>query len=92
MHPINVALFRRHGFGELIVTQIPNAPKHACDREFARRCYRASIRHRPLLLKTYFRLGWAMLPTGVSQRLSPMLSPGLRRSLSGPPFLEERTQ
>ena len=62
------------------------------DREFARRCYRASIRHRPLLLKTYFRLGWAMLPTGVSQRLSPMLSPGLRRSLSGPPFLEERTQ
>jgi glycosyltransferase involved in cell wall biosynthesis len=62
------------------------------DREFARQCYRASIRHRPLLLKTYFRLGWAMLPTGVSQRLSPMLSPGLRRSLSGPPFLEERTQ
>ena len=62
------------------------------DREFARRCYRASIRHRPLLLKTYFRLGWAMLPTGVSQRLSPMLSPGLRRSLSGPPFMEQRTQ
>jgi glycosyltransferase involved in cell wall biosynthesis len=62
------------------------------DREFARRCYRASIRHRPLWLKTYFRLGWAMLPTGVSQRLSPMLSPGLRRSLSGPPFMEERTQ
>ena len=62
------------------------------DREFARRCYRASIRHRPLWLKTYFRLGWAMLPTGVSRRLSPMLSPGLRRSLSGPPFLEERTQ
>ena len=62
------------------------------DREFARRCYRASIRHRPRWLKTYFRLGWAMLPTGVSQRLSPMLSPGLRRSLSGPPFMEERTQ
>ena len=62
------------------------------DREFARRCYRASIRHRPRWLKTYFRLGWAMLPTGVSRRLSPMLSPGLRRSLSGPPFLEERTQ
>jgi glycosyltransferase involved in cell wall biosynthesis len=62
------------------------------DREFARRCYRASIRHRPLWLKTYFRLGWAMLPTGISRQLSPMLSPGLRRSLSGPPFLEERTQ
>ena len=62
------------------------------DREFARRCYRASIRHRPLWLKTYFRLGWAMLPAHVSRRLSPILSPGLRRSLSGPPFLEERTQ
>jgi hypothetical protein len=24
--------------------------------------------------------------------LSPMLAPGLRRSLSGPPFLEERPQ
>ncbi len=62
------------------------------DREFARQCYRASIRHRRWWLKTYFRLGWAMLPTGVSQRLSPMLSAGMRRSLAGPPFLEERTQ
>jgi hypothetical protein len=62
------------------------------DRGFVRRCYRASIRHRPLWLKIYFQLGWAMLPTGVSQLLSPMLSPGLRRSLSGPPFLEQRTQ
>ena len=62
------------------------------DREFARRCYRASIRRRPLWLKTHFRLGWAMLPIGVSRFLSPMLSPGLRRSLSGPPFVEGRAQ
>ena len=53
---------------------------------FARRCYRASIRYRPLRLKTYFRLGWAMLPAEVSRWLSPMLAPRLRRSLAGPPF------
>ncbi len=65
---------------------------HDGNRGFARRCYRASIRYRPLMLKTYCRLGWAMLPGKVAQRLSPMLSPGLRRSLSGPPVLEERPQ
>jgi glycosyltransferase involved in cell wall biosynthesis len=59
---------------------------HEGNRGFARRCYRASLRYRPLTLKTYFRLGWAMLPAKVAQRLSPMLSPRLRRSLSGPPF------
>ena len=63
---------------------------HQGDRTLARRCYRASIRYRPLMLKTYFRLGWAMLPTKVTGTLSAMLSPGLRRSLSGPPVLEER--
>jgi glycosyltransferase involved in cell wall biosynthesis len=61
---------------------------HEGNRGYARRCYRASIGHRPLWLKTWFRLGWAMLPTTVSRRLSPMLSPSLHRSLSGPPFME----
>jgi glycosyltransferase involved in cell wall biosynthesis len=67
---------------------------HEGDRTLARRCYRASLRYRPLTLKTYFRLGWAMLPAKVAQRLSPMLSPRLRRSLSGPPFhgLPQRPQ
>jgi glycosyltransferase involved in cell wall biosynthesis len=65
---------------------------HAGDHQYARRCYRASIRYRPFWLKTYFRIGWAMLPATVSRRLGPMLSPPLRRSLSGPPFLEERRQ
>jgi glycosyltransferase involved in cell wall biosynthesis len=65
---------------------------HEGDREFARRCYVASLRHRPRWWKTYFRLGWAMLPGAVSQLLSQMLPTGLRRSLSGPPFLEERTE
>jgi hypothetical protein len=65
---------------------------HDGNRGFAGRCYRASIRYRPLMLKTYCRLGWAMLPGKVAQRLSPMLSPGLRRSLTGPPVLEERPQ
>ncbi len=65
---------------------------HQNDRAFARRCYLASIRHRPLTLKTYFRLGWAMLPGKAAQMLSPMFPPGLRRSLSGPPVLEERRQ
>ena len=67
---------------------------HDGNRGFARRCYRASISYRPLMLKTYFRLGWAMLPAKVANRLSPMLSPGLRRSLSGPPFhgLSDHTQ
>jgi glycosyltransferase involved in cell wall biosynthesis len=59
---------------------------HEGDRGFARRCYRASIAHRPLWLKTYFRLAWAMLPAEVARRLSPMLAPRLRRSVSGPPF------
>jgi glycosyltransferase involved in cell wall biosynthesis len=52
----------------------------------ARRCYRASIRYRPLMLKTYLRFGWATLPVKISQALSRMLAPGVRRSLSGPPF------
>jgi glycosyltransferase involved in cell wall biosynthesis len=65
---------------------------HAGDHKYARRCYRASIRHRPFWLKTYIRLGWTMLPAIVSQRLAPILSPPLLRSLSGPPFTEERSQ
>lgn len=67
---------------------------HDGNRGFARRCYRASLRYRPLMFKTYFRLGWAMLPARVARMLSPMLSPGLRRSLSGPPFqsLQDRAQ
>jgi len=59
---------------------------HRGDRTLARRCYLASIRYRPLWLKTYFRLGWAMLPGTISDRLRPLLAPGIRRSLSGPPF------
>ena len=62
------------------------------DRTLARRCYRASIRYNPRMLKTYFRLGWAMLPAKVAEMLSPMLPHGLRRSLSGPPVFEERPQ
>jgi hypothetical protein len=65
---------------------------HEGDRRFARRCYLRSIRNRPLKLKTYVRLAWAILPAGVARVLSPMLAPGLRRSLSGPPFFEERQQ
>jgi hypothetical protein len=33
-----------------------------------------------------------MLPAIVSQRLAPILSPPLLRSLSGPPFTEERSR
>jgi glycosyltransferase involved in cell wall biosynthesis len=65
---------------------------HRGDGETARRFYTASLRYRPLRLKTWLRLGWAMLPGEVSQRLTPMLATRLRRSLSGPPFLEERPQ
>jgi len=65
---------------------------HQGDRTLARRCYRASIRHSPLMLKSYFRLGWAMLPAKLAQKLSPIFPPGLRRSLSGPPLVEELTQ
>ena len=59
---------------------------HEGNPAFARRCYLASLQYRPLMLKTYLRLAWATLPRGVSQRLAPMLAPGLRRSLAGPPF------
>jgi glycosyltransferase involved in cell wall biosynthesis len=59
---------------------------HDGNTGFARRCYRASIRYRPLTFKTYLRLGWAMLPVKISQAVSPMLAPEMRRSLSGPPF------
>ncbi len=65
---------------------------HEGNRALARRCYRASIRYSPLTLKTYFRLGWAMLPAQAARALSSMFPPGLRRSLSGPPMLEERPQ
>ncbi|MGA6974615.1 MAG: glycosyltransferase family A protein [Candidatus Binatus sp.] len=53
---------------------------------FARRCYLESLRYSPMMLKTYLRLAWAMLPATVSKRISPLLAPGLRQSLSGPPF------
>jgi glycosyltransferase involved in cell wall biosynthesis len=59
---------------------------------FARRCYCASIRYRPLMFKTYLRLGWAMLPLEVSRWLSLILAPRLRQSLAGPPLLMERVQ
>jgi glycosyltransferase involved in cell wall biosynthesis len=59
---------------------------HDGNPELARRCYRASIRYRPLMFKTYLRLGWATLPVKISQAISPMLAPEMRRSLSGPPF------
>jgi glycosyltransferase involved in cell wall biosynthesis len=67
---------------------------HNGNRGFARRCYRASIRYSPLMLKTYFRLGWAMLPEKLSELISPTLPLRLRRSLSGPPFdgLPDRQQ
>ena len=65
---------------------------HEGDRRFARRCYLRSIRNRPLNLKTYVRLAWATVPAGIARVLSPMLAPGLRRSLSGPPVMGERPQ
>ena len=67
---------------------------HEGNRELARRCYVSSIRKRPLVLKTYVRLAWTVLPPSVTEMLSPMLPPQLRRSLSGPPFhgLEDRTE
>ncbi len=67
---------------------------HEGDREFARQCYLSSIRKRPLMLKTYVRLAWAVLPASVTGMLSSMLPPRLQRSLSGPPFhgLQDRTE
>jgi hypothetical protein len=65
---------------------------HEGNRALARRAYRASIRYSPLTLKTYFRLAWAMLPAKAARALSSTFPPGLRRSLSGPPVLEERAQ
>ena len=62
---------------------------HQGDRQYARRCYISSIRNRPRKLKTYLRLAWALLPVRVAETLSAMLSPRLRRSLSGPPFMRE---
>ena len=65
---------------------------HEGDRAYARRCYLSSIRRRPLMLKTYLRLGWALLPESLARALSPMFSPRLLRGLSGPPLLDERPQ
>ena len=64
------------------------------NRELARRCYLSSIRKQPLVLKTYVRLAWAVLPARVTEMLFPILPPQLQRSLSGPPFhgLQERTE
>ena len=66
----------------------------AIDSALARRCYLASLRHRPLDAKTYIRLAWAALPIGVADSHWAMLTPRLRRSLSGPPFqiLSDRQQ
>ncbi len=64
----------------------------AGDRAYARRCYLSAIRNRPAELKTYARLAWTLLPASVAKVLSPVLSPRLRQSLSGPPFsgIEDR--
>jgi glycosyltransferase involved in cell wall biosynthesis len=59
---------------------------HDGERVLARRCYLASLRYRPLDAKTYIRLAWAALPIGVADSLWAMLTPRLRRSLSGPPL------
>ena len=67
---------------------------HHGDRALARRCYLASLEHNPLDLRTYVRLGWTMLPAGIADSLTTMLTPRLRRSLAGPPFhiLRDRAQ
>ncbi|HYL57840.1 MAG TPA: glycosyltransferase family A protein [Candidatus Acidoferrales bacterium] len=67
---------------------------HEGNRARARQCYRASLRYRPLDLKTYVRLGWTMLPAGIADSLTTMLTPRLRRGLAGPPFhiLSDRVQ
>jgi hypothetical protein len=59
------------------------------DRILARRWYLDSIRNRPLNVKTYVRLAWALLPPGVTRTISAVLAPRLRHSLSGPRFPEE---
>jgi hypothetical protein len=61
------------------------------DRILARRRYLDSIRKRPLNFKTYIRLSWAFLPSGVTGIISAILPSRLRRSLSGPRFAEEKT-
>ncbi len=67
---------------------------HEGNHAFARRCYLASLRYRPLDLKTYVRLAWTVLPTRIADPLTTMLTPRLRRGLSGPPFhiLRDRPQ
>jgi glycosyltransferase involved in cell wall biosynthesis len=59
---------------------------HEGDRALAIQYYRESIRYRPLDLKTYVRMSWAMLPVGIADRFIGFLTPRMRRSLSGPPF------
>jgi hypothetical protein len=59
---------------------------HEGDRALAMRYYRASIRYRPLDPKTYLRMAWAGLPAGVAQKFVGILTPRMRRALSGPPF------
>jgi glycosyltransferase involved in cell wall biosynthesis len=59
---------------------------HDGDMEFARRCYLRSLRLRPFDLKTYMRLAWAALPATITGRISSVLSPRIKRGLTGPPF------
>jgi hypothetical protein len=67
---------------------------HAGDRALAIRYYHASLRYRPLDLKTYVRMTWAALPAGIAGKCLGFLTPRLRRSLAGPPFhiLNDRPQ
>jgi glycosyltransferase involved in cell wall biosynthesis len=62
------------------------------DRAYARRCYMSSIRYRPLRVKTYMRLAWALAPSAFTQVLSPVLPRRLRRSLEGPPMMMDGAQ
>ena len=58
---------------------------HEGDRALAIRYYRASLRYRPIDPKTYVRMAWAALPAEITGKFTGILTPRLRRSLSGPP-------
>jgi glycosyltransferase involved in cell wall biosynthesis len=66
---------------------------HEGDRALAIRYYRASLRYRPIDPKTYVRMAWAALPAEITGKFTGILTPRLRRSLSGPPTtLHDRPQ
>ena len=59
---------------------------HRGEGKLARRLYAASLQCRPLQIRPWIRLAWALAPTSARRNFAPVLPRRIARSLEGPPY------